>query len=68
MKIEQAKRLQYGSTVHCPADRGEAPYAGVVRYIGLDVFKNIHGVEYVWITVSRKHGASSHVWPSNRLS
>lgn len=66
MTPDQAKRLQYGSQVHCPEDRGDRAYFGIVRHIGTEVHKNIHGVEYVWITVSDKGRSST--WPSNRLT
>lgn len=68
MNITQALALVYGALVHCPPDRGEAPYAGTVRHVGQQVCKNIHGTEYVWVTVRRLDGRSAHVWPSNRLS
>jgi hypothetical protein len=67
MDIKKAKQLVYGASVHCPADRGEPPYYGIVRHIGADVFKNIHGHEYIWVTVS-KNGNTRHVWPSIRLT
>lgn len=69
MEINKAKELVYGKQVHCPADRGDPAYMGVVRHVSTDVNKNIHGVEYVWVTVSKVgNGQTSHVWPSNRLS
>lgn len=65
MRIDQIK---LNATVHCPADRGEAAYTGTVTHIGQDRQKAFNGVEYVWVSVRRNAGGTTHVWPSNRLS
>ena len=59
--------LKVGATVHCPADRGQAAYAGKVESFGGTVSKNIAGTAYVWVTVRGPSGHAS-VWPSNRLA
>lgn len=67
MKIEKALALKYGNRVTCPPDRGEPSYVGTVRHVGVEQNVSIAGAAYVWVTVQRTHGASLHVWPSNRL-
>jgi hypothetical protein len=65
MKIEQAKQLQIGAIVHCPADRGDPGYTGKVTFVGVEVYET-HGKEYIWISVKGPHHTST--WPSNRLT
>jgi hypothetical protein len=68
MQIAQARRLGIGQRVAYPADRGQPAGTGVVVFVGDTAARNIHGTEYLWITVRdtvRHHRA---VWPSNRLS
>lgn len=62
MKIEKALKLRVGQQVNYPADRGSPPGTGNISHVGTQVHKNIHGREYIWVTV--KGGG---VWPSNRL-
>jgi hypothetical protein len=68
VQIAQARRLTVGQRVAYPADRGQAAGTGVVVFIDDTPARNIHGTEYLWVTVRdivRHHRA---VWPSNRLS
>lgn len=67
MTIEQAKELKIGDRVTYPPDRGDKAGTGKVKHIGTNVQTNIHGDQYVWVTV-HKNGKSCGVWPSNRLS
>lgn len=60
--------VKIGAIVHCPADRGDAPYTSRVVHIDPTSNKNIHGVEYVWVTVHRSDTHTNHVWPSHRLN
>lgn len=55
-----------GQCVQCPADRGDPAYTGIVRKFGTNVYTNIRGVRYVWVTVQRpdKHNT---MWPSHRI-
>ena len=55
-----------GDIVRCPPDRGSAAYTGTVHFVGKNVYTNIHGVPYVWVTVN-KGNTSREVWPSHRL-
>lgn len=65
MHIEKAKLLKIGDVVRCPADRGEPKFVGSVTHVGNEVYKDLPGVEYIWVTVrGAKHES---VWPSNRL-
>lgn len=64
MDIEKVK---LGQTVHCPEDRGGAPYKGVVTFVGTEVMQNDQGIDYIWVTV-KDQWSDAHVWPSNRLS
>lgn len=67
MNIDKAIALKVGDTVHCPADRGDRPYAGRVTHVAGGRCVSFNGTPYVWITVRHPNGLSSHVWPSNRL-
>lgn len=68
MDIKQAKLLTLGAVVSFPADRGDAAGSGRVMHLGSEVAQNIHGAEYIWVTVRSNDGQSQGVWPSNRLS
>lgn len=68
MKIERARLLKPGIIVHCPADRGDKAYTGIV--VSEDCAAspecvNIHGDKYIWIEV--QGAGKKSVWPSNRL-
>lgn len=68
MKIEQARKLKYGQTVHCPADRGEKAFTGTVRSEDCATSPShlTHRQEcFIWVEVQGPHHKS--VWPSNRL-
>lgn len=66
MNIDRAQCLKPGDRVRVPADYGAPGYYGRVEHVGAVVAFNIHGADYVWVTV-RKPGAHASVWPSNRL-
>lgn len=66
MDIQKATKLKVGDIVRFPADRGEPSGSGKIAHISTDVNKNIHGIDYVWVTVNV--GQHNTVWPSNRLS
>lgn len=59
------KKLKVGDVVQCPPDHGGKGYTGKILSYGDEVFKNVQGTNYVWVTVDR--GDRRHVWPSNRL-
>lgn len=65
MNIEKAKQLKIGQIVYCPADRGDAAYAGRVEFIDAGENKTSTGEKYIWVHVRGPHHAT--VWPSNRL-
>ena len=56
-----------GEQVTCPPDRGHAGYTGKVFFISKNIERNIHGVPYVWVTVTHPGGQRRAVWPSHRL-
>ena len=68
MQIGKAQKLKIGSIVHCPEDRDESAYIGTVTHVSDTVYRNIHNVPFIWVTV-RSHFVLGHkeVWPSNRL-
>lgn len=68
MTVEEAKKLRIGQRVQCHADRGVAPYAGRVQSVGVEVYTNIRGIEYIWVHVAWHGGPGSSVWPSNRIN
>ena len=65
MDINKAQSLKIGQTVHFPSDRGDPAGSGCVKHVSETVNKNIHGTEYIWVTVDT--GGHASVWPSNRL-
>jgi hypothetical protein len=65
MDLKKAKSLKKGMIVHCPPDRVIPGHTGTVEHIGADVYRNLQGADYIWITVKGPHHSS--VWPSNRL-
>jgi len=65
MHIKKALELKINQIVNYPADRGESAGTGKIRSMSKTINKNIHGVEYIWVTV-QMFGKSA-VWPSNRL-
>ena len=68
MNIEQARKLKYGQTVHCPADRGEPAYTGTVRSedcATCAAHLDNNAKQYIWIEV--QGAGKKSVWPSNRL-
>jgi hypothetical protein len=65
MELQRALKLRVGETVHCPTDRGDPAYAGVVSYISGNIATHL-GKEFIWVTVKDRHGCK-RVWPSNRL-
>lgn len=68
MTLNQARRLRRGTLVHCPSDRGDPAYMGVVRGVDLLMeYENINGVPYVLVEVQHPDHGTHHVWPSNRL-
>lgn len=56
-----------GAIVNCPPDRGDRGYKGVIKAVSPNVYTNINGVPYVWVTVGTMSGKSVHKWPSHRL-
>lgn len=66
MKISQ---LTIDKIVQCPADRGDKAYRARIISFDDKTQTNIHGNEYVWVTVLKldTQNPSKHVWPSHRL-
>ena len=64
MNIEKAKRLKVGDVVAYPSDNGSPGGYSTVKYApkNPNVYKNIYGVEYIWVSLS-----CGGLWPSNRL-
>ncbi len=62
MLIQKAMQIKAGQTVRFPADRGEDAGKGEVLSVGPSICKNMHGTQYLWVTI--KGGG---VWPSHRL-
>ena len=54
--------IQVGQHIAYPADRGMPAGAGAIRFISPAVSTNIHGVQFVWVTIQ-----GGGVWPSHRL-
>ena len=66
-ELPQLQRLpKVGEQVRCPPDRGNSAYTGKVWRVGENVYTNIHGVDYVWVTVT-KGKYQREIWPSHRL-
>lgn len=69
--MDQLHRMPLpGDRVHCPSDRGDAPYEGTITFLDKTINTNIHGVPYVWCTVRPlpySHKKVGGVWPSHRL-
>ena len=63
MNIEKAKLIKVGDIVSFPPDRGDKGGQSKVVHVSTVVNKNIHGAEYLWISLTPGCG----VWPSNRL-
>ena len=68
MKTKEAIALPLGQMVLCPPDRGSAAYEGRVTHVSPLVHKNIHNVDYLWVTVETLDRKSRHVWPSHRIN
>ena len=64
MKIEKAKKLKIGDIVGYPPDGGKPGGFSKIKYAPENptVHKNIHGVEYIWVSLE-----CGGMWPSNRL-
>ena len=66
MKINE---LSVGKRVTCPEEMGNTSYEGIIQNFSNDVFINLSGVEFVWVTVKKiTQPQTSHVWPSCSLS
>lgn len=67
MDIHKAQVLKPGAVVHCPGDRGDAPFTGTVVGVGAHV--NVaNGKSFVWVEVQHPYPSNrKSVWPSNRL-
>ena len=67
MDIEEALKLKKGDRVYYPPDRGDPKGYGIVHTTPKKrVYENIHGRQYIWVSVHTVGKTS--VWPSNRLS
>jgi hypothetical protein len=70
VNIQQARKLQPGNKVKYPSDRGSPAGIGEVTSANLSDSvkqKNIHGTEFIWVSV-RHSPVQVSVWPSHRLS
>lgn len=55
-------KYKRGDFVQCPPDNGNPGFKGTVKNVGPNVYTNIHGINFQWVTIN-PHG----VWPSHRL-
>lgn len=56
-----------GTTVQCPADRGDPAFTARIVHVGEQRCNHMGGPEFVWVTVRKLNGMSGGVWPSHRL-
>ena len=68
MNIVKALELKPGDKVEFPPDRGSRGGQGIVQHVGSNIYRNIYGVNYVWVTLADTEGKSKGVWPSNRIN
>lgn len=68
MKIERARLLKPGIIVHCPADRGDKAFTGIVvsEDCAVSPMHLNHQQEcFIWVEV--QGAGKKSIWPSNRL-
>lgn len=67
MNLSRAKTLVIGQNVSFPEDMEKPAGSGKIESIGTEIQKNIHGKEYIWVSVKDNASFATSVWPTNRL-